>query len=415
MNEKIILEKSTLNGEIDLSGSKVSSIAASILSILTDDEFILENVPKNMVDVISALKMIESLGKKISVSGNIVKIKKQGNLKSSLTYHNDKIAFTPLILASLLVKQKKCSVPLPGGCKIGDRKIDIYKYIFQKFGATFIEKDIYIYSERKDKLIPNQLHLSQITTGGTICALILASGAEGESKIINPHLRPEIIEIIRILNKMGAEIKIRENEIIIKGSSTFFGVRQKIMNDIMEAITFVIMSGSTEGKVKINNFPYEHLSEHMKVLKNAGLNFELKNKDLTVFNGEVMPFNITTGPFPEIQSDTQPIFASLATLANGNSKICDMRFKERYQYISEFQKLGVKTKFEKNYLLIQGDRKKLNGADVIAKDIRCGAALIVAGINASGVTTINNIKQINRGYDNIFNKLKILGCKILSA
>ncbi len=409
---KIILEKSSLNGEVSLSGSKTGAMALSILSILTDDDCILENFPINMGDVSSTISMIESLGKRIDVNGNIVKIKKNLSIKSHLKYSIKQINFTPLILAALLLRKGSCSVPLPGGCKIGNRKIDIYEYIFLKFGATFVQNENNIHSEIKKKLVPSKLFLPLETTGGTICALILASGADGESHIINPHLRPEIIEVIHVLNKMGAEIKIRNGEIHIKGTSVFLGIKQKIMFDIMEAITFVILSGSTEGEVQINNFPYAHLVKPMKTLKYAGLNFDFKNNNLNVFDGGVKAMSITTGPFPEIQSDMQPLFASLAILADGKSKICDLRFKERYQYAIELQKLGVKSEFKNGYLQINGNKKNMVGANVIARDIRCGAALIVAGINANGKTTIDNIHQINRGYENIVHKLKILGCKI---
>jgi len=356
--------------------------------------------------------MIKSLGKSINIIDNTIAIKERSSLNLNLDFCTEEINFTPLILAALLVRNKVSSVPLPGGCKIGNRKLDIYKYIFQKFGATFMQGGKNITSEVKKKLLPSKISLPIATTGGTIVALILASATDGKSQIINPHLRPEIIEIINILKKMGAQIKIRKSEIFITGTNIFSGVRHKIMSDIMEAITFVILSGSTKGRVKINNFPFANLIEPMKKLKGVGINFELSNKNLTIFDGEIKPFNVTTGPFPKIQSDMQPIFASLAIIANGNSKICDLRFKERYQYASEFQKLGARAEIKNNYLQINGANDSLVGSEVIAKDIRCGAALLVAGINASGNTTISNIHQIERGYEDIFNKLKNLGCNI---
>ena len=409
---KIVLEKSDLNGEVYLSGSKASAISASILSLLTEEDIILDNFPIRMGDVRATLNMIESLGKKINIIDDSIKIKKNLSLKSNLEYSFEKINFTPLILAALTVKNGASSVSLPGGCKIGNRKIDIYEYIFQKFGATFIQKGNHIYSELKDKLLPSKIFLPIATTGGTICALILASGTNGESQIINPHLRPEIIEIINILNKMGAGIKIRNGEIFITGINVFSGARQKIMPDVIEAITFVILSGSTKGEVKINNFPYNDVVEPMKTLKRAGVNFKFDNNNLTVFDGKIKPFKIITGPYPEIESDMQPLFASLAIFASGKSTICDLRFKERYQYVSELKKLGVKTDFKNSCLQIDGGKSNLFGTEVIAKDIRCGAALIIAGINASGSTIINNIYQLNRGYQDIFNKLKKLGCNI---
>ncbi len=410
--KKIILKKSSLNGEVYLSGSKTSAMGASILSLLTEDDIILENFPLKMGDVNSTLNMIKSLGKSININDNTITIKERSSLKFNLDFYTEEINFTPLILAALLIRNKVSSVPLPGGCNIGNRKLDIYRYIFQKFGATFIQKGVGLFSELKKNLLPSKISLPIATTGGTIAALILASSIDGKSQIINPHLRPEIIEIINILNKMGAQIKISNSEIFITGTNVFSGARQKIMSDIMEAITFVILSGSTKGKVKINNFPFAHVIEPMKILKEAGINFELNNKNLTIFEGEIKPFNVVTGPFPEIQSDMQPIFASLAITANGKSKICDLRFKERYQYASEFQKLGVRAELKNNYLEINGVNDSLVGTEVIAKDIRCGAALLVAGINASGCTTINNIRQIERGYEDIFNKLKNLGCNI---
>ena len=410
-NSKFIIQKSKLNGDVDLSGSKVSAITSVIASILTKEKLSLHNFPKSSTDVLLSINFIEKLGKKCTFNNNSLKINETTILKSKIEDYEESIRFTPLILAAILIRNGKGKVPLPGGCEIGNRKIDVYNYIFRKFGATFYKKNRHLHGEVIKTLTPNKISLPICSTGGTLCSLIFAASIFGKSEIKNAHMRPETFDIINILMKMGANIELNNNKINVEGS-ILNGTNHTLINDIMEAFTYVIFACVTKGNVRIKNFPYNHLNIPMEIAKNAGANFIYKDKDLNICDGKFLPFNIQTGVYPNLQSDLQPLMGAFSVFAKGKSRIKDIRFSNRYQYASELEKLGAIISYDSsNHLIIEGVNE-LIGTDVIAKDIRCGAALIAAGLNAKGTTKINNAEQINRGYDSIHKKLNLLGCNI---
>tara|TARA_B100000073_G_C23744615_1_gene574777 strand:- start:7786 stop:9042 length:1257 start_codon:yes stop_codon:yes gene_type:complete len=405
----IINPTKRLSGEIELSGSKISAIVGLIISLMIEEKLVITNFPKNLLDVRICLKMIKSLGKKIDFNqNNELTISQDSILNNKVDYNESSIRYTPLILASLLINNQSAKVPFPGGCKIGNRKIDVYEYIFKKFGVSIYFDQGYIIAERREKRKVEKLKLQKISTGGTFCALIMCSATKGETLIENAHIKPEVIDIINLLNKIGAKIKYDKNTILVQGSEYLIGTEHRLINDIVEAFTYTIIGATNGKKLKISNFPFNSLKTEINLLRNTGAKLIVDGKDLIVSRDKIFGFSLETGPYPKIQSDIQPLFASYALFANENTKILDNRFRNRYQYIKELSKIGASINKRKNYIIIKGS-KKIVGANVKALDIRCGASLINAGLCATGTTTISNAYQIKRGYENIDIKLNAIG------
>tara|TARA_X000001036_G_scaffold87561_1_gene79603 strand:+ start:1577 stop:2830 length:1254 start_codon:yes stop_codon:yes gene_type:complete len=412
INSSILkISPTPLSGSVNLSGSKISAIVGLIISLSTRERFIFSNFPKDLLDVKICLKMIEDLGKKINLNQNNVTITQSKKLNDKLLSDKYSIRYTLLIIASLLVNQNKVKVPLPGGCKIGNRKIDVFEYIFKKFGVDFVISENHMTAETKKKLKVDKLVLQKVSTGGTLCALILSSTTIGKTLIENAHIRPEVIDIINLFNKMGAKISYSNNTIEVEGSDSLSGANFRLMDDIIEAFTYLILGATTKGEIKIKNYPFAYLELPTNLLHESGANIFVNNNDLIISNGSILPFKLFTGRYPQIQSELQPLFSSYALFSNGTSYITDYRFPERYQYIEELKKLGASIKKNRNGIEIKGT-SIVNGGTVKALDIRCGAALIIAAICAKGDTIIKNANEIKRGYENIDLKINSLGGKI---
>ena len=397
-----------LEGTVELSGSKISAIVALVLSITSKEKFIFKNFPKKLLDVQVCLEMLEKIGKKIDIHENSVTITQTGELNPELVYKKHSIRYTLLIMAALLHNKKFVSVPIPGGCEIGNRKIDVYEFIIEQYGGKILIDDNYINIEMRKKLLVKKLTLPKLSTGGTLCALIMSSVSNNETYIENAHIRPEVIDIINLLIKMGAKISYKNSSIFVKGNDRLSGVDYFLMDDIIEAFTFAIIGATTKKEILIKNYPFNYLKEPTGILKESGAKLRIDNENLVLSKGEINFFNLKTGPYPHTQSELQPLFAAYSLFANGNSIITDNRFKNRYQYVEEFKKLGGTIKKRNIGIEIFGN-SILKGTIVEALDIRCGAALIIAANSAEGVTNIQNANQIKRGYENIDKKVNMLG------
>lgn len=410
-NNRLIVEKSTLNGKIELSGAKNSALRLQAASILTNEELIIRNFPNGLSDVKIHNEMLESLGKKIDITGNIIRI--SGDIdKSELIWNKRSIRNTLLIWGALLARTGHSKVPLPGGCKIGDRKYDLHQMVLESLGAKIWVEDDYLCAESKGRLVGTDIYLPLRSTGATENAIISSVLARGKTTIWNPHIRPEILDLIDLLNKMGAKIITRGNEsIMINGVDHLHTATHTVIPDNMEALTFLIATAITGGSVEIKDFPSEHLEVPLIFLKSSGLNIYEGKDSIIVKGSRAFPLEISTGPYPGINSDMQPLLAVYASQANGMSKIVDLRFPDRFGYADQLSKMGVNTKVENNMLIIKGDNN-LQGTDVYADDLRAGAALLLAGLVSDGVTRISNADQIERGYEKFIEKFQALGANI---
>jgi UDP-N-acetylglucosamine 1-carboxyvinyltransferase len=313
-----------------------------------------------------------------------------------------------LILGSLTTRFGEGRVPLPGGCKLGDRKYDLHVMILEQMGAKVWEEEDYLCTKANGKLKGCEIHLPIRSTGATENAILCGTLATGKTTVWNPHIRPEILDLIEMLRKMGAKIQVFGQKCIeIEGVDELHGVKHTVVPDNMEAITWAIASVITNGDVEIINFPFEHLEVPLVFLRESGMKFYRGENSLIVRGGTPYPVEISTGPYPGINSDMQPFFAVYGACSKGESKIVDLRFPGRYGYAEELAKMGMDYSVDGDLLKIHGG-KPLHGATVKALDLRAGMALLLAGLVADGETLIEDAWQIERGYENLKEKLKQL-------
>jgi UDP-N-acetylglucosamine 1-carboxyvinyltransferase len=408
--ERLKVSKSVVQGTINLSGAKNSALRLLAASILTSDEVVLKRYPSKLLDAQIHVQMLEKLGKKCEVEDESILIA-EGELNTELNWEDRSIRNTLLILGALTARKGSGSVPLPGGCKLGNRAYDLHEMLLRKLGAEVWEEDGQLCAAAPDGgLVGADIYLPIRSTGATENAIICGSLAKGVTRIWNPHIRPEIIDLINMLKSMGAEIVVYGQERIdVSGVTSLSGTTHVVIPDNMEAITWLVASVMTNGDVEIVDFPLMDLEVPLIHLRESGAKFYVGDNSLIVRGGRCFPLEISTGPHPGINSDVQPILAAYAACAEGNSSIVDLRFPGRYGYAEEMSKMGLSSHVEGNLLRIEGLGGALVGANVTALDLRAGMALLLCGMRAEGVTTIENAWQIFRGYNDLESKLSALG------
>ncbi|WP_163379877.1 UDP-N-acetylglucosamine 1-carboxyvinyltransferase [Cyclobacterium sp. SYSU L10401] len=400
---------SRLEGEVTVSGAKNSALRLLAASILTDEKVQLTNYPEQLRDAVIHVEMLRVLGKTCTVSRDEIQISQDKALATKLDWQERSIRNTLLILGALLAKYGEGAVPLPGGCKLGERKYDLHVLVFESLGAEVWEDDTFLYARTNKRLKGNDIHLSLRSTGATENAIICGSLAEGTTTVWNPHVRPEILDLIRMLRQMGAGITVYGQEKIeIRGVEKLNGVNYRVLPDNMEALTWLVAATVTGGDLTIRDFPFKDLEVPLVFLRESGAQFYSNEEALVVRGGTPFPLEISTGPYPGINSDMQPILALYGAMAQGETRIIDLRFPGRYAYAEELEKMGVAYETKGNMLIIHGGNA-LKGAEVRASDLRAGAALLIAGFVATGETIIRDAWQIERGYNRMTEKLKAIG------
>lgn len=408
-SDKLVIRPSRLEGEIKISGAKNSALRLLAASILTSEDVLLENYPATLLDAQVHVEMLECLGKACQVSGEGIRIAESKTLDSVLNYEGRSIRNTLLVLGSLTSRFGRGSVPLPGGCKLGERKYDIHVMLLERLGARVWEEgDMLLAEAPKGGLVGTDIHLPIRSTGATENAILCGTLAKGRTRVWNPHIRPEILDLISLLTKMGARIEVRGQEsIIIDGVDCLSGATHSVMPDNIEALTWLVGAVVTGGDVLLHDFPFEHLEVPLVHLRESGVVLYRNGSSAIVRGGNTYPIEISTGPYPGINSDMQPLFAVLGAVAKGQSHIIDLRFPGRYGYMDELAKMGVQFEVKENLLRIDGGSPFV-GAPVNALDLRAGAALMLTGMIAEGETVIENAWQIGRGYSQLESKLSAL-------
>ncbi|WP_297333591.1 UDP-N-acetylglucosamine 1-carboxyvinyltransferase [Flavobacterium sp.] len=404
------ISKTRLNGLVKVSGAKNSSLRLLAASLLTEETVFLNNFPNGLLDVEIHLRMLEALGKNVTSVADTVSISVgDEKIKTQLVWDERSIRNTLLILGALTARYGEGKVPLPGGCKLGERKYDLHVMLLERLGAEVWEEGDYLCAKAKTgRLKGNEIHLPLRSTGATENTIIAASLAEGKTVLYNPHIRPEIMDLINMLGKMGAKINVYGQKCIeIEGVEQLTGVKHAVIPDNMEALTWAIGSVITNGEVEIENFPYEHLEVPLVYLRESGMKFYRGTTSLIVKGGTPYPVEISTGPYPGINSDMQPLFAVYGAMSKGETKIVDLRFPGRYAYAEELNKLGVNSRVEGDMLVIDGGNP-IKGGTVRALDLRAGIALLLAGMTSDEQITIEDDWQIYRGYENLAQKLENL-------
>lgn len=406
--DSIVVNKSRLVGQVELSGAKNSALRLLAASVLTDEPVEILRSPNGLLDMQVHISMLKKMGKTCIEEENYLRIEENTLITNELLWDERSIRNSLLILGSLTTRFGAGRVPLPGGCKLGDRKFDLHVMILEQMGAKVWEDGNYLCAKTNGKLKGCDIHLPIRSTGATENAILCGTLAIGKTTIWNPHIRPEILDLIDMLQDMGAKIKVFGQKCIeIEGVDYLHNVKHTVIPDNMEAITWAIASVITNGDIEIINFPFKHLEIPLIFLRESGMKYYKGENSLIVRGGTPYPVEISTGPYPGINSDMQPLFAVYGACSQGESKIVDLRFPGRYGYAEELGKMGMNYAIEGDLLKIYGGNP-LKGATVKAIDLRAGIALVLAGLVADGETLIEDAWQIERGYENLKEKLRKL-------
>ena len=403
-----------MQGEVQVSGSKNAALPIMAASILTNGENHLFNVP-NLLDILTMIRVLRSLGIKAEYSHpNNVRIWVNGHVKHVAPYELvTKMRASFFIIGPLLAKTGFAKIPLPGGCAIGARPVNIHLKGLEALGAE-VELEHGFVIVKASKLKGARILLDFPSVGATETVMMAASLAEGETIIENSAREPEIIDLAEYLNKAGAKITGAGGETIrIEGVSSLKAVDYRIIPDRIEAGTLMIAAAATKGDVLIKGANLSHLDSNLIKLKQAGVSVEIVGENVRIKGGEKLkPIDIRTQPFPGFPTDMQSQMITLLSLAEGTSVVTESVFENRFMHVHELKRMGADIRLEGQSAIITGV-KKLEGAPVKSRDLRAGAALIIAGIAAEGETLIEDLDRfIERGYERLDLKLQSLGATI---
>src|SRR3954470_8643984 len=403
-----------LHGEVEISGAKNAVLPIMAATLLTGEKCIIRRVP-DLSDVGFMAKILSSLGAKVTVDGDTVTVR-AGKLKPVGNYDLiRKMRGSICILGPLLGRQRHAKVSLPGGCIIGTRPIDLHLKGMRDLGARITIESGYVNAEAP-RLRGGDVFLggrSGPTVLGTANVMMAAVLANGVTTIESAACEPEIVDLATFLTKMGARISgAGSPTITITGVKEMNGAEHDVIPDRIEAATFAIAAVATNGEVKITGCRPEHLGAVLDKLREAGAKIERKGSTLTVRrNGELRPVDITTMPYSGFPTDAQAQMMVLMTLTPGLSIITERIFESRFMHVSELARLGAEVSIEGPSAIVKGG-SKLSGAPVMASDLRASAALVIAGMAASGSTQVNRIYHLDRGYEKIDDKLRKLGARV---
>lgn len=413
MDKFIINGGKPLKGEISVSGAKNAAVAIVAGTLLCDEPVTLENVPE-ISDISICLKILYEMGASIKIlDKNTMKIDTRGIVDPVVPYELARsMRASSYFLGTLLGRFHKADVPMPGGCDLGDRPIDQHLKAFNALGAKDSIEGGAV-SLRADYLLGNQINFDCCTVGGTINAIFAAVKADGLTILENAAKEPHVVDLANFLNSMGADIRGAGTDVIkIRGVKYLKGVTYGIIPDQIEAGTYMVAAAMTKGDVWVKNVIPKHLESITAKLRKVGVTVEEFDESVHVFvEGSLMKTTLKTQPHPGFPTDMQPQFSTLLTIAEGTSIVTDDIFDNRFRYVSELRRMGAEITVEGATAMIQGVGS-LSGATVRASDLRAGAALVIAGMAASGTTVVENIFHIERGYEGIEEKLRGLGADI---
>jgi len=410
MEKLLIRGGKRLKGKVMISGAKNAAVAVIPAALLTDELCIIENLPY-IDDVMVLADILTALGAKVDLlpTGRITV--KADRIESVKADHEmvKRMRASYYLLGALLGRFGKAEVAFPGGCEIGARPIDQHIKGFKALGAE-VEIDHGMVRVHADKLVGNEIYLDVVSVGATINIMLAAVLAEGTTTIVNAAKEPEVVDTANFLNCMGARVKGAGTDVIkIKGVEKLSGCEYAIIPDRIEAGTFMIAAAATCGDVVIGGVIPKHLEAVSAKLLEMGMDVA-EGDDFVRVKGIERPrkANIKTLPYPGFPTDLQQPMSVLLSVADGTSIITENIFESRYKHIEEIRKMGANLTVEGRVAVIEGV-KRLTAAPVIATDLRAGAALVVAGLMAEGVTEIFNIKYLDRGYEKFEQKLISLG------
>jgi len=404
-----------ISGTIKISGSKNATLPILASTILTDKKITIKNIPI-VKDVETMIELLGTIGSTIRLNKREKKIDiiNKKPLKTFASYNLLKTMRAGiLVLGALLAKYRSAKVSLPGGCAIGARPVDLHLNALKKMGANIKIKNGYIIASAKKGLKGCEIKFPKISVGATENTLIASCFAKGKTKLRNCAIEPEIIDLINFLKKTGAKINFSgARGLNIEGVQRLKSTSHKVIFDRIETGTYIIASALTKGRLKIKNIIPKIISNEISILKKMGVVIDKgKNYIIVTRPGKIKNENITTSPYPGFPTDLQAQIMVLMTKANGASTIKEKIFENRFMHVPELRRMGANIQVIGNVAKIFGKRK-LNGAELIATDLRASVSLVLAGLVASNKTILNRIYHLDRGYEKIEKKLSNCGARI---
>ncbi len=413
MEQYVIKGGNPLVGEVEIGGAKNAALAILAAAIMTDETVHIDNLP-DVRDINVLLQAMEGIGASINrIDRHTVEINGAGIGDFSIDYEFiKKIRASYYLLGALLGKYRRAEVALPGGCNIGSRPIDQHLKGFRALGAEVDIRHGLIIAEA-DELKGNHIYLDVVSVGATINVMMAASMAEGNTTIENAAKEPHIVDVANFLNSMGANIKGAGTDVIrIKGVSRLHGAEYSIIPDQIEAGTFMFAAAATKGDIMVKSVIPKHLEATSAKLIEIGCEVEeFDDAVRVVASKSLRNAHVKTLPYPGFPTDMQPQIAITLGLCQGTSVVTESIFENRFKYVDELSRMGAAMKVEGNTAIIDGVNG-YTGARVSAPDLRAGAALVIAGLAAEGVTVVDDIVYIERGYEDFDEKLRTLGAVI---
>ncbi|SHI46905.1 UDP-N-acetylglucosamine 1-carboxyvinyltransferase [Parasporobacterium paucivorans] len=413
MDQYIIKGGKMLTGSVEIGGAKNASLAIIAAAIMTDETVIIENLP-DVEDVNVLLQAIQGIGAVVErVDRHCVKI--NGSTISSVSVDYEyikKIRASYYLLGALLGKYKMAQVALPGGCNIGSRPIDQHIKGFKALGAEVtIEHGMIL--AKAGTLQGKHIYMDVVSVGATINIMLAAVMAEGITDIENAAKEPHVVDVANMLNSMGANIKGAGTDVIrVNGVSRLHGTTYSVIPDQIEAGTFMFVAAVTRGDITVKNVIPKHLEAITSKLLEIGCTVEEYDDSVRVKGSEsIVCTHVKTLPYPGFPTDMQPQISVALAMAKGTSTITESIFENRFKYVDELRRMGASIKVEGNTAIIDGVNQ-FTGAQVSAPDLRAGAALVLAGLAAQGLTLVEDIRFIQRGYEDFDGKLRALGAQI---
>ena len=417
MNEVFVMKGGNpLRGEVVISGAKNAALGIVAGALLTDEEVIIENLP-DVRDINVMLEALKAIGAKVRrIESHVVSI--QADQLSMKSVDDDairRIRASYYFIGALLGKYHQAKVALPGGCAIGERPIDQHIKGFTALGAEVEISDGYFVA-KAEELVGQHIYLDVVSVGATINLMLAAVLADGQTIIENVAKEPHIVDVANFLNSMGANIRGAGTDTIrIRGVERLHGTTYGVIPDQIEAGTFMCAAAVTRGNILIKNIIPKHMESIAAKLRDMGNTVYEGDEEIQVIGGEKQRgTKIKTLPYPGFPTDMQPQIAVTLALAEGKSTVTESIFENRFLYVEELKKMGADITVEDRVATILG-QEKLRGATLHALDLRAGAALVLAGLAAEGVTVLEDIGYIRRGYEFFEKKLMNLGAKIILA
>ncbi|MBI4722802.1 MAG: UDP-N-acetylglucosamine 1-carboxyvinyltransferase [Candidatus Stahlbacteria bacterium] len=410
MNRFVIEGGIPLQGEVKISGSKNACLPIIAATLLAPGKHIIHNIPQ-IRDIRTMLRILELIGSKVELLGHTLSIDTSLANNPYAPYELiSTMRASFLITGAMIGRFGEAHISRPGGCAIGPRPIDEHLHGFKMLGIKIKEEHGYLHLS-SNHIIEGKVYLNEQSVTATENILLATATQQAETHIINGAMEPHVMELIKFLNLMGANIKLKDDIIIVIGNS-LHPIEYTISADYIETGTFIIATAITGGEVTLIDAKYEDSIAEITKLQEIGVQIEKVSNGIKVkMSSPIKSCNIKTAPYPGFPTDLQPQITSLLAIANGTSIITETMYEQRFNHILELARMGAEIEIEGRNAIITGV-KELSGTKVMASDIRGGASLVIAGLAANGITEISRIYHIDRGYESLETKLSQLGAKI---